>query len=106
MKPTIRVSGHYGVAPRSNASKAPGEWQSLDIVFRAPRFDDAGKKVENARFVKVSVNGVVVHENQEVTGPTRAHPRKGEEATGPISIQGDHGPIAIRSFKVKPVVLK
>jgi len=98
--------GFEGVAPKKNAAKAPGEWQTLDIVFRAPRFDESGKKIENARFVKVSVNGEVVHEDQEVTGPTRAHPLQDEAATGPIAIQGDHGPIAIRSFKVKALELK
>jgi hypothetical protein len=99
-------TGYVGVAPKKNAAKAPGEWQTFDITFRAPRFDAAGKKTENARFVKVAVNGEVVHENQEVTGPTRAHPLKDEAAKGPIAIQGDHGPIAIRSFKVKAIDLK
>lgn len=98
--------GYEGVGPKKNAAKAAGEWQTFDITFRAPRFDKAGKKTENARFVKVVVNGVTVHENQEVTGPTRAHPLKGEAAKGPISIQGDHGPIAIRSFKVKAIEAK
>jgi len=98
--------GFEGVAPKKNAAKAPGEWQSIDITFRAPRFDADGKKTENAKFVKVAVNGETVHENQEVTGPTRAHPLEDETATGPIAIQGDHGPIAIRSFKVKAIEIK
>lgn len=96
-------AGFEGVPPKENAAKAPGEWQTFDIVFRAPRFDEAGKKIEHARFVKVAVNGVTVHENQEVNGPTRAHPLKDEVAKGPVAIQGDHGPIAIRSFTVKAV---
>ena len=98
--------GFGGIKPKVNAAKAPGEWQTLEIIFRAPRFDEAGKKTENAKFISVKVNGQVVHENQEAKGPTRAHPLKGEAAKGPISIQGDHGPIAIRSFKVKPLELK
>ncbi len=95
--------GYEGVAPKVNAAKAPGEWQKIDTIFRAPRFDASGKKVQNAKFVSVHVNGQLVHENVEVTGPTRAHPLKGEEASGPVSIQGDHGPIAIRSFVVEPL---
>jgi hypothetical protein len=95
--------GFEGVPPKVNAAKAPGEWQTIDITFRAPRFDAEGKKSENAKFVKVMVNDQLVHENQEAAGPTRAHPLKDEAAKGPIAIQGDHGPIAIRSFKVKPL---
>jgi hypothetical protein len=64
--------GFEGHAPRVNASRKPGEWQSFDVIFRAPRFDAAGKKTADAKFVKVAHNGVVVHENVEVTGPTRA----------------------------------
>ena len=95
--------GYEGVAPKVNAAKAPGEWQKIETIFHAPRFDASGKKVQNAKFISVHVNGQLVQENVEVTGPTRAHPLKDEAATGPISIQGDHGPIAIRSFVVKPL---
>src|SRR5262249_49585304 len=84
--------GYEGHAPSVNASKAPGEWQSFDITFRAPRFDGSGKKTENARFLKVIHNGQVIHENVEVTGPTRGSKFGDEEsATGPIILQGDHG---------------
>ncbi len=97
-----QVSGGYeGFAPRVNAAKAPGKWQRLDIKFRAPRFDENGNKTENARFISVRLNGKLVQENVEVTGPTRSNPLKGEAAVGPISIQGDHGPVAIRSFTVR-----
>ena len=92
--------GYEGVAPRLNASRAPGLWQHLEIVFRAPRFEGR-RKVANARFVKVSLNGVVVQENVEVTGPTRAAPFEDERATGPLMIQGDHGPLAVRNLQYK-----
>lgn len=101
-----RKEGYEGVPPRVNAAKAPGQWQTIDITFRAPRFDKDGKKTENARFIKVLVNGQPVHENQEAAGPTRSHPLRDEAAKGPIAIQGDHGPIAIRSFTVKPLELE
>lgn len=95
--------GFDGIAPRTNAARAPGEWQTFDIVFRAPQLDGEGKKITNARFERVTVNGTVVQENAEATGPTRAAPLSGEAATGPIAIQGDHGPIAIRSYRVTPL---
>jgi len=99
--------GYEGHAPRLNASKAPGQWQSFDVVFRAPRFDASGKKTENARFVKVVHNGKVVHENVEVTGPTRAaHWENDEKPLGPLMLQGDHGPVAYRSLWLRPLKLK
>ena len=95
--------GFEGTAPKTNAAKAPGEWQTLDITFRAPRFDGAGKKLADAKFEKVLVNGVLVQENATTTGPTRSSPLEGETSKGPVAIQGDHGPIAIRSFRGTPL---
>ena len=93
--------GFEGHPPRTNASRPPGEWQSFDIVFRAPRFDASGRKTENARFVRVVHNGVVVHEDVEVTGPTRAAIYDDEAPLGPLMLQGDHGPVAFRSVVVR-----
>lgn len=92
--------GYEGHGPSTNASKPPGEWQSFDITFRAPRYDDNGEKIENARFVKVVHNGVTIHENVEVTGPTRAPVFLDEQPTGPLMFQGDHGPLAYRNIQV------
>ncbi|GAB3921247.1 hypothetical protein GCM10028804_16760 [Larkinella terrae] len=92
-------NGFEGKAPAQNASKAPGEWQHFKIVFRAPRFDKNGEKTENARFVKVLLNGVVIHENVEVTGPTRSAAFEDERPLGPLMFQGDHGPVAIRHIR-------
>ena len=93
--------GYEGHPPKVNASKAPGEWQTFDIQFRAPRFDADGKKTANARFVKVVHNGQVVHENVEVTGTTRAGAWEDEKPEGPIMLQGDHGPVAFRSLRYR-----
>jgi len=92
-----RGRGFEGRPPRVNASLPPGQWQSFDVVFRAPRFDKARKKIANAMFVKVVHNGRVIHERQEVTGPTRAG-MGGEAAVGPLRLQGDHGPVAYRNI--------
>jgi len=94
--------GFEGTPPRVNAAKAPGEWQSFDITFKAPRFDASGMKTANAVFVKVVHNGQVVQENVEVTGPTRSSmwEYEPEKPTGPIMLQGDHGPVAYRNITV------
>lgn len=96
---------HYldkGVPPRCNACKKPGEWQTLDIRFQAPRFDDAGKKTASARFIQVVLNGEVIHENVETPTPTGHAWTKKEAATGPLLLQGDHGPVAFRNVRVRP----
>jgi len=93
--------GYEGYAPRMNAAKAPGLWQHLYIDFRAPRFDADGNKIANARFEKVVLNGVTLHEGVEVTGPTRAAAFGEEAALGPLMVQGDHGPVALRRLRYK-----
>lgn len=92
------VEGH---APRVNASRPPGEWQSFDIVFRAPRFDAGGKKIENARFISVKHNGVLIHENVSLNGSTRSSLTGQEKPRGPIMLQGDHGPVAFRNIRIE-----
>lgn len=94
---------YEGTPPRLNAAKPPGEWQTMEIVFRAPRFDESNKKSKHATFEKVLVNGQLVQENVMTSGHTQSAPLEGDAKTGPIAIQGDHGPIAIRSFKVTPL---
>jgi hypothetical protein len=91
--------GFEGHAPRVNAARAPGLWQTLRVDFRAPRFDAQGRKIGNARFARVELNGVVLHENVELTGPTRGASVPGEGPMGPIVIQGDHGPVAFRAIR-------
>jgi len=90
-----------GVAPRQNACLAPGLWQHMEISFQAPRFDAAGKKIANARLVKVVLNGTIIHENLELSGPTGGPISEQEAATGPFMIQGDHGPVAFRNLSIK-----
>jgi hypothetical protein len=95
-----------GHAPRVNASKAPGEWQSFDITFRAPRFDKNGVMTEKPRFVLVVHNGHIVHENVELQGPTRAYNTKQKPAPkAPLMLQGDHGPVAYRHIRIVPLDL-
>lgn len=93
--------GYEGHAPKINASKSPGLWQHFKIIFHAPKFDASGNKIKNAVFQEVWLNGELVQENVEVTGPTRASAYDDEKARGPLMIQGDHGPVAIRNLEYK-----
>ncbi len=93
-----------GAAPLQNAYRGPGQWHALDITFRAPRFDESGKKLTNARFESVLIDGVLVQEEVEVPEPTLgAWP--GEVARAALRIQGDHGPVAIGDIRVRPLAV-
>lgn len=90
-----------GVAPSANATRPPGEWQSLDIYFRAPKFDESGEKTEAAKFVRVILNGVVVQRDVKCSAPTRAAIFNDETDSGPLVLQGDHGPVAFRNVWIR-----
>ncbi|WP_338868144.1 family 16 glycoside hydrolase [Spirosoma sp. SC4-14] len=92
-------NGYDGHPARQNASRAPGLWQHLKISFQAPRFNANGQKTANARMLRVELNGVVIHEDVELTGPTRAAGFDDEKAMGPLMLQGDHGPVAFRNIR-------
>jgi hypothetical protein len=94
------LGGLYNAAaPKVNAAKKPGEWQTMVIEFQAPKFD-GDKKVQNAKFVKVTLNGQVIHENVEMKGPTPGGVTGKEAAKGPLMFQGNHGPVAYRNIKI------
>ncbi len=99
----INNQGVGGSPPSRNASRRPGEWQSLSIWFRAPRFNATGAKIENAKFIRVAHNGLSIQNDVEVEGPTRAAMDTPEAPTGPIMLQGDHGPVAYRNIYVRPL---
>jgi len=83
--------GVYRVAaPRVNMCAPPMQWQTYDIMFHTPRFDSNGDKTRNARLTVVH-NGVTIHEELDVPGPTGGARSKGETSEpGPILLQ-DHG---------------
>lgn len=94
--------GFQGYAPRQNASKAPGLWQHLKISFQAPRFNASGQKIENAKILRAELNGVTIHEDLELLGPTRGAMGNDEKPTGPLRFQGDHGAVAFRNINITP----
>jgi Domain of Unknown Function (DUF1080) len=95
------IYGQY--PPLANASRPPGDWQTYDIAFRRPRFDDSGKLLEPARVTLIH-NGILIQNNEELLGktswlqtlPYEAHPDK-----GPIQLQ-DHGhPVRFRNMWIR-----
>ena len=82
--------GIYKVgAPRVNMCAPPGQWQSYDILFNAPRFEVDGKKVKDA-LVTVVHNGIVIHEDLPLPGPTGGALDTAVQFPGGILLQ-DHG---------------
>lgn len=94
---------YNAAVPSVNASKKPGEWQQYVIDFKAPRFDAAGKKTQNAEFVRVELNGQVLHQNLVMPGATPGGVTGKEVAQGPLMFQGNHGPVAYRNIVVTPL---
>ncbi len=90
--------GYDGHKPLVNANLAPGKWQYYDVIFRAPRFDKKGDKISNAKMERVVQNGILIHDNIELTGPTRGSTFNDEKPWGPIRIQGNHGLVAFRNM--------
>jgi hypothetical protein len=91
--------------PLVDASRPPGEWQSFDIVYRAPEFNDDGQVKKPARLT-VFHNGVLVQDNEPLTGPTKHQQRPGYNPHGklPLRLQ-DHGdnPLWFRNIWVRPL---
>lgn len=92
-----------GVPPMVNSARRPGEWQTLEVFFRAPRFDDSGKKHQDAKFLLVRLNGVVVQKDVVLHHPTGDVGQTTESRYGPLLFQLDHGPVAFRNIRVWPL---
>lgn len=99
----------YGRAkPLVNACRGPGEWQSYDIIFHRPQFDQEGKVTRKAKFFVIH-NGHVIHDHLELSGgtgwrgPHSISEYKVHGDTGPIKMQ-DHGnPVRFRNIWVVPI---
>jgi hypothetical protein len=85
--------------PLVNPMRKPGEWQSYDIVFTAPKFD--GDTLTQPAYVTVFFNGVLVHNHQKLNGPTAHRAVMPESPVAPeerLYLQ-DHGPAQPLRFR-------
>jgi len=100
------TGGLYGQhPPLANACRPPGEWQTYDLIFTAPRFDAAGKLVSPA-YLTAILNGVVVQNHQAFRGATNWRvpgDYKAHAAELPLSLQWHNNPVAFRNIWVRPV---
>jgi hypothetical protein len=78
------------IAPKTNASKPAGEWQTLETRLVG-------------RDLTVTLNGVKIIDHQDVVGPTAVVMDPYEDTPGPILLQGDHGPIEFRKVEIIPL---
>ena len=97
------IYGQY--PPLVNASRAPGEWQTYDIYFRAPRFRADGSVAEPARATVVH-NGVLVQNNEVLFGATAPPPPYGYTAHArelPFTLQDHSQPVRFRNIWVRRI---
>jgi hypothetical protein len=92
--------------PLANPAKPPGEWQSYDVIFEAPRWDAEGQLIKKAA-VTVIVNGVVLQHRREYLGPSTHKENTSYEKTrssrGPVGLQ-DHGDLVrFRNIWIRPL---
>ncbi|MBW3625543.1 MAG: DUF1080 domain-containing protein [Armatimonadetes bacterium] len=91
--------------PRVNASLPPGQWQTYDVLFTAPRFEEKGEVARKAR-ATVYHNGILIHDNVELQGARPSSAGEDRIQAGPIVLQ-DHGnPVRYRNIWVSPLPVK
>lgn len=99
---TASIYGEF--PPLVNACRRPGEWQTYDIIWTAPRFDN--DRLASPAYLTMLHNGVLVHNHRELTGPTSHRKVVAYEPhapTGPLRLQ-DHGnPVRYRSIWYRPL---
>lgn len=104
--PDGQTGSLYGMhPPQVNACRPPGQWQTYDILFTAPRFDKEGKLISPA-FATILHNGVVVQNHADFLGLSghkslpqyKAHP-----PTGPLKLQDHKNPVRFRNIWIRPL---
>lgn len=103
--PDGQAAAVYGqTPPLVNACRRPGEWQSFDILFTAPVFDE--EKLVRPATVTMCHNGVLVHLNQEIAGPmahSHIEPYQAHPPKLPLVLQGHGSPVRFRNVWIRPL---
>jgi hypothetical protein len=106
--PDGQAAAIYGqTPPLVNVTRPPGQWQTFDIFFTAPRFD--GDRLNAPARVTMLHNGVLVHLNETIHGETRHRELpdyKRPRNTGPIVLLGHNCPVRFRNIWVRPLDLE
>ena len=103
-----QASAIYGYKPPLvNASRPPGEWQTYDIIFEAPKWDAEGNLLKKAH-ITVFHNGVVTHHYQDYLGPS-GHRKVANyntvRETGPLKLQNHNNPTRFRNIWIRELDL-
>jgi hypothetical protein len=104
--PDGQAASVYGqTPPMVNACRKPGQWQTFDIIFFAPVFKDG--KLEKEAYVTVLHNGLLVHHNQKIYGPTghRILPGYDEPIPEklPLVLSAHNNPVRFRNIWIRPL---
>ncbi|HEY9155087.1 MAG TPA: family 16 glycoside hydrolase, partial [Opitutaceae bacterium] len=98
LEPKANIPNSGIVAAKVNAAGKPGTWQTFEAKFRAPRFDDARNKTQEALMLEVKINGQVVQSNTIAYGISAGTDMPWEDAGGFFAFSVEHGSLAVRNF--------
>ncbi len=87
-------------APLVNMCAPPMQWQTYDITLRAPSFNEAGEKIANAR-ISVTHNGVKIHDDLELSGPTPGGVSSVETGRGGLMLQDHSDLVQFRNIWIR-----
>jgi hypothetical protein len=104
--PDGQAASVYGqTPPMVNACRRPGQWQIFDIIFYAPVFKD--DRLEKEAYVTVLHNGLLVHHNQKIYGPTGHRILPGYDKPIPeklpLSLSAHNNPVRFRNIWIRPL---
>ena len=91
--------------PLVNACRPPGQWQSYDIIFQAPVFNEDGSLAVPA-FVTVLHNGVLIQNHVELLGPSKFIGKPSYEVHAgklPLMLQDHNNPVSYRNIWIRPL---